>query len=104
VLHWQKGFATGWEVNRRFKKQRSPTFSTRPRISSDVTAQREIERIWKSYRLNGGRLTYDQIEAKFNLKPNKGMNAYRICRKCHLDRNRISRKLGAAPSFRRKRR
>jgi len=54
-----------------------------PRKAKQVTDPAEMEAIWKSYRGNGGTMTYDEIEfvEAFNLKWANGMTAYRICKR-----------------------
>ena len=53
------------------------------RMAREVTDPAEIERIWKAYKGNGGKLSFKQIEQdnSFGLKQTNGMTAYRICKR-----------------------
>jgi hypothetical protein len=70
---------------RRKKKDRrisrAPAAPKEGRLASEVTSAKEIRRIWKACRVNGGDLAYEGVEEKFGLRPARGMTALRICQK-----------------------
>lgn len=59
----------------------TPTPRGELRTASQVTDTKEIEAIWNDYKGNGGKLTYEQIDAKYGLKPSNGHHAWIIVKK-----------------------
>ena len=100
---WYRGFLAGHDaaiklktqfgrrhIERRTARQPKPVIRRTPsmpavigegRLASDVTNPQEIKRIWKAYKKNGGKLTYQAIEKEFGLKQTNGMSAYRVVHK-----------------------
>lgn len=60
------------------------------RLASEVTSAREIRKIWRSCRKNGGKLSFEEAEHKHGLRKMKGMTAWRVCKK-HENRRRKKR-------------
>jgi len=57
------------------------------RLASQVVCPKEIRSIFLAYRGNGGDMSYEQIEKAFDLKPTRGMTAYRIVQKAKKKTN-----------------
>ena len=92
---WNDGFNSGFKALIELERADDCKRGKIQRRAKEVTDLNEMEKIWKMYKGNGGKMTFEQIEAERSngLKWTNGMTAYRICKK--FDKIRRNKQVAA---------